>query len=237
MKQIKDSTEMGHNRTGVSVSPAEARKTAAGALKGATQGNETKLAEARAVYIVESQAVGSLPEPARRNGARRTSKNGALRLLLDKLSEREAFERMGVRLYDALITKVEASRESGAPSAADLRRLRTEELEHFHLVAERLKRLGGDNTAESPCADVMGVASRGLTHVVTDPRTSVAQSLSALLTAELTDNAGWELLIQLCDKLGEDKMAAEFQKALAQEAEHLEKVRRWVSDGLLRKLG
>jgi hypothetical protein len=229
MKQSKDSTEMGHNRTGIAVSPAEARKTAAGAREDATKGTEKRLFEVRAEYVVESRGIGSLPEAAKRNGVRKDA-----RLLLDKLGEREAFERMGVRLYDALMIKVGALREASGPSPIDLRRIRNEELEHFHLVSEHLRRLGGDSTAETPCADVVGVASRGLLQVVADPRTSVPQCLSAVLTAELTDNAGWELLMELCERLGETRMAADFREPLAQEAEHLRKVRGWISEGLAR---
>lgn len=236
MKQDKETTEMGENRTGISIAPQEARKTAEGAKKDATKGSEKQVAEARARFVLESQGVGSLPKPAKRNGGKKSQKEGNLRLLLDKLSEREAFERTGVRLYDAMIGKVETLGEKGGPPLADLREIRAEELEHFRLVADHVKRLGGDNTAKSPCADVTGVASRGILQVLSDPRTTVSQCLSALLTAELTDNAAWELLISLCDQLGEQQMVADFQKALQQEGDHLEKVRGWISEDLARKL-
>jgi len=236
MKQSKETTEMGENRTGISLSPQEARKTAEGAQKDATKGSERQVVEARSRYVVESQGVGSLPKPAKRGAGKKAPKESNLRLLLDKLGERAAFERTGVRLYDAMIGKVEALGEKGGPALADLQQIRSEELEHFHLVAEHVMRLGGDSTAKSPCADVTGVASRGILQVLSDPRTTTAQCLSALLTAELTDNAGWELLIGLCDRLDEKDMGAAFQKALEQEREHLQKVRAWITEDLGRKL-
>ena len=236
MKQTKDSTEMGENRTGIEISPAEARKTAAGAQAQATRGNEKDLTDARSRFVQESRGVGSLPQPARRSAGGRGLNNGKMRLLLDKLGEREAFERTGVRLYDSMIIKVEASGDKFAPSVADLREIRAEELAHFHLVADALQQLGGDSTAESPCADVTGVASRGILQVLADPRTTIAQSLSALLTAELTDNAGWELLIQLCENLGRPKLVQAFTKALENEADHLRKVQAWIVEDLERKL-
>lgn len=236
MKQTKDTTEMGENRTGISQAPSEARKTAEGAQQEATKGSEKQVAEARSRFVVESQGVGSLPKPAKRNGGRKAAKNGNVRLLLDKLSERAAFERTGIRLYDAMIGKVEALQEKGGPPLADLREIRAQEQEHFHLVAEQIQRLGGDSTAKSPCADVTGVASRGILQVLADPRTSIPQCLSALLTAELTDNAGWELLLELCEQAGESRMAEQFRVALEQEAEHLLKVRGWISADLQRKL-
>jgi hypothetical protein len=66
--------------------------------------------------------------------------------------------------------------------------------------------------------------------VLTDPRSSMAQCLQALLTAELTDNAGWELLINLADNLGYDDLKTEFESALANEQEHLLDVRNWLSE-------
>lgn len=49
-----------------------------------------------------------------------------------------------------------------------------------------------------------------------------------MLTAELTDNAGWELLIALCDDAGEDDIGDRFRLALAEEEQHLLTVRSWV---------
>jgi hypothetical protein len=73
----------------------------------------------------------------------------------------------------------------------------------------------------------------GIMQVLTDPRTSMAQCLQAMLMAELTDNAGWELLIRLADGLGYDDMKTEFESALKNEEEHLLKVRAWVSECVL----
>jgi len=73
----------------------------------------------------------------------------------------------------------------------------------------------------------------GIMQVLTDPRSSVPQCLQALLTAELTDNAGWELLIELTSSLGYDDMRVQFETALVHEEEHLQNVRDWLSDCVL----
>jgi rubrerythrin len=181
-------------------------------------------------------------------------KGGHPSIFLDKLGERIAFERTGTRLYDALLTKVEtvAQTEGGLLPAAEeaiaradgsgmplhvagetslqtLARIRDEELQHFEMLCEAMRQLGGDPTAQTPCADVTAAASAGLMQVVTDPRTTLAQSLNAMLTAELTDNAGWELLIQLADEAGESELAGQFLNALSQEQEHLLIVKSWLS--------
>jgi hypothetical protein len=91
-----------------------------------------------------------------------------------------------------------------------------------------MQELGGDPTAQTPCADVTGTASIGLLQVVTDPRTTLAQSLNAVLTAELTDNAGWELLSELAELAGQSQLSERFAEALAVEEQHLETVREWL---------
>ena len=81
--------------------------------------------------------------------------------------------------------------------------------------------------------NVPRLASMGIMQVLTDPRSSMAQCLQAMLTAELTDNDGWRLLIQLADNLGHDEMKAEFETALADEEEHLMNVRTWLQESVL----
>ena len=157
-------------------------------------------------------------------------------VLLDKFSERRAFERMGVRLYEALLNKCETLGEtSPGPTLDDIRHIGSEELDHFLLLNETIKGLGGDPTMESPSADIAAVTSMGIMQVLTDPRSSVPQCLQALLTAELTDNAGWELLIELASNLGYDDMRQQFETALGHEEEHLQNVRDWLSDCVLER--
>ena len=67
----------------------------------------------------------------------------------------------------------------------------------------------------------------GLIQVMNDPRTSIAHCVHTLLTAELTDSAGWELLISLAIGFGQDEMADEFRVAFEAEGEHLADVRTW----------
>jgi hypothetical protein len=50
-----------------------------------------------------------------------------------------------------------------------------------------------------------------------------------MLTAELTDNAGWELLVQLAEDAGETELAGRFLGALGEEQEHLAIVQGWLT--------
>ena len=212
----------------------------------------------RMAYVREADAIGSIPAPASWKGMVKSSLKilggGNPDVLLDKIGERIAFERGGTRLYDALIAKYEvvSKMENGRlpPASAvvlsdgggalvtqlegetalqTLTRIRAEELAHFHLLANAMAALGGDATAQTPCADVIATASSGLMQVVADPRTTLAQSLNAMLTAELTDNAGWELLSELADRAGENDLAGGFLGALAEEQEHLIIVKSWLA--------
>jgi hypothetical protein len=121
-----------------------------------------------------------------------------------------------------------AAGAAGAFGLEVLRKIRADELSHFQLLCESMKSLGGDPTAQTPCADVVGTASAGILQVVSDPRTTLAQSLNAVLSAELTDNASWELLCELAEEAGHAEMAKKFEGALANEAEHLATVRGWL---------
>ena len=214
----------------------------------------------RLAYINESESVGSIPPPLSLKGVVKTGmakmKGGAPSVFMDKLGERAAFERGGTRLYDALITKFQAVQALGqevlppaeqvmsmAPDQAaslasvqgesplaTLTRIRNEELAHFRMLGECIVKMGGDPTAMTPCADVVGTATMGIMQVVTDPRTTLAQSLNAILSAELTDGAGWEMLVQLAEDAGETDMAGKFLGALSQEQEHVAIVKGWLTE-------
>ena len=70
----------------------------------------------------------------------------------------------------------------------------------------------------------------GLIQVLTDPRTSVAQCLEAILIAELADNDGWQMLILFAEKMGMDDMTRDFGVALNEEQNHLMHVRQWYKE-------
>jgi hypothetical protein len=212
------------NRTGISVSPDEAARTIEGArgARPSSPGDSQALAALRGPYIAANEPIGSRPPMA---GPKIPA------VFLDQLGDRLAFERGGTRLYEALLGKVQAAKGApkGGPSASDVQHLLDEEARHFLLVRDTIERLGGDPTFETPAADLSGVAAMGLVQILTDPRTTVAQCLHALLVAELTDNDGWTLLIRLADDLGHADLSTQFEAALSTEQEHLQKVRGWLT--------
>lgn len=243
---MEKSTQMGTNRTGIQMSPIDAKQMQqdAGNLAALqdTQvqvGSEFDAVEIRMRYIKEADRIGSVPPPG---SVKAAVKSGMQKLggknpevLIDKLGERLAFERSGVRLYEALIVKCRAAAAEGQVNISidELLRIHGEEAEHFKLLSDVLQQLGADPTAETPCANVAGVASMGIMKVVMDPRTTIPQCLDAVLTAELVDNAAWELLIQLANEMGQDEMVAQFNEALTEEEEHLSIIKQLLQDAVL----
>lgn len=246
-------TTLGHNRTGASMAPAAlaAMNEAADELTPVNFIDTHQLEDQRLKFILESDSVGSVPLPDSMKGVLKTGiaklKGGEPTMLMDKLGERLAFERTGTRLYDALIAKYRATAAAEpdvlaavAPMAGSsaltseapadtLARIRAEELAHFKLLERAIERMGADPTAQTPCADVTAVASMGIMQVLNDPRTTLAQCLNAMLTAELTDNAGWELLVQLAEDVGETELASQFNQALIEESRHVQIVKTWLT--------
>lgn len=249
---------MNRTGTATSPIDVKAMTEAADALSPVQPIDTTAMDAERLTYINDAEAVGSIPPPASMKGVLKAGmakmKGGAPSIFMDKLGERIAFERAGTRLYEALITKASAVQgmgqealppadqlppmdDRGVPPGSvageapleTLHRIRNEELEHFQMLCAAMQKMGGDPTAQTPCADVIATASMGIVQVLTDPRTTLAQCLNAMLSAELTDNAGWELLVQLAEEAGETELAGRFLGALGQEQEHLAIVKGWVT--------
>ena len=229
---------VGMNRTGVQMSPIDTKAMLEddGSVRGAP-GDESALVDARSPYIADSDGLGSIPLPGTVTGAVTMGvhmlKGDSPQILLDKLGERLAFERTGTRLYDALITKCEVMLDGHiSMSLEDLAAIRADEARHFLLVSDAIESIGGDPTAQTPSADLVGIESMGLVQVLNDPRTSLAQSLHAIVTAELSDKAGWETLIALADEHDLTDMVNDFTIALNEEREHLALVQTWYEEAI-----
>ncbi len=181
-------------------------------------------------YIENAEELGSVPLPSTFRGAVSTGmqavRGNSPSVLIDKLGERMAFERSGVRLYDALITKCQSAEP--ALDTAVLEQFRNDEAEHFALVRDCIKTIGGDPTAQTPCADSAGMAAMGLMQVMNDPRSSIPQCVEVILMAELTDLAGWELLIELVDEANLNEYIGRFQKAKLTEDDHMRTIKKWL---------
>jgi hypothetical protein len=141
-------------------------------------------------------------------------------LFMDKLGERLAFERSGPCLCEALVSKCDAYGScDGGPSRDDLEHVLQEEYRHLMMLQSVIEQLGGDPTAITPSANLHATAAHGVNQVIVDPRTTLLQSLEAILIAELAQDAG------------EDKLVTQFREALRNEQDHLAKVQTWLGAG------
>ncbi len=233
------SEHVGMNRTGIQMSPidSKAMQEIDPSMTGIDGSDDAALAEMRNDYIANADTLGSIPLPGTITGVvsmtMQALKGDSPQILLDKLGERLAFERTGTRLYDALITKCEVLLDGDiSMTIDDLEQIRADEARHFMLISDAIASLGGDPTSQTPSADLAGVESMGLVQVLNDPRTSIAQSLHAIMTAELSDKAGWETLVALADEHELTEMVDDFTNALNQEREHLALVQTWYEEAI-----
>lgn len=237
---IKNTISTGANRTGINMSPVQSKEVIDGAEAQPTPKPvfPEQMASVRRDYTADSTSIGSLPPPSTVRGAAKTAikvlKGEKAPVLIDMLGARLAFERTGVRLYEALLAKVDvAGTWTGGPTREELERHHHQELAHFVMVKQAIESLGGDPTVVTPSADVVMVASQGPLKVISDVRSNGPQGVHALLVAELVDRDGWEMLVRLAQELGEEDMARRFRTALAEEEIHLRHVRSWVTDEML----
>jgi bacterioferritin (cytochrome b1) len=141
--------------------------------------------------------------------------------VIDYLSERLAFERAAVKLYDRILEVMRASGdENAARMLEDMKSHRDEEKEHEEWLEGEVRALGGDAHSETDKSRLVTRESKGIEEVVMSDA-QLPHLLHALLAAELVDNAGWDLLVQIADEAGDRQEKREFKKRLHEEEDHL----------------
>jgi rubrerythrin len=233
MQDSSNASQIGGNRTGQQTSPQLSREMNEIVQPvRAEAANASALTEVRLDYIREAEPLGSVPPPATIRGkvkaAAKALQGERPQAFIDKLAERLAYERGGTRLYDAVIAKFIAhADELKDATVQEVVDIREEEASHAALIRTCIEQLGADPTAQTPSADLVGVATAGFLQAAADPRTTLAQTLQVALAAELVDVASWETLIWMAEEMEQDAMVERFRKALERENEHLVKVRSW----------
>lgn len=183
---------VGMNKTGIQMSPLETGRMLDDddILTRGTPGDDSAALQLREAYIADSGGIGSIPAPGTVTGMVSMGVNMLTgdkpQIRLDKMAERLAFERTGTRLYDALLTKLDVFQADGnaATSMGSITReqaasIRGDEARHMLLMKEAIESMGGDPTAQTPSADVVGVESMGMVQVLNDPRTSLSRVCDA----------------------------------------------------------
>lgn len=141
--------------------------------------------------------------------------------VIDLLNERLAFERTGVKLYDTLLARLRASTDPALEALVErVQEHRDEEHEHEEWLEEQIRALGGTAHALSEHAVLAQAEAEGIERVMRRDD-SIPHDFHALLTAELADNAGWDLLVQLAGEFGDSRAKKELEKRLHEEEKHL----------------
>lgn len=233
---MTEHAEMGKNRTGISTSPKLTQEMVAGTAEFPPDlpGDERQIATERSLRTKSGSTLGSVPPPPTVKGMLKSAltavKGESPTQFIDKMAERLAFERTGTRLYEALLSKFDASGGfAGGPTRVELQRILEDEFSHFRMLEESVAKIGADPTVITPSADMHATMTKGVLEVMVDPRTNFAQCLEAILVAELVDNDGWEALTTMAEQAGQRDLATRFQRALAEEQGHLVNVRRWLA--------
>jgi rubrerythrin len=148
--------------------------------------------------------------------------------VIDLLNERLAFERAGVRLYDSILSKMDGSGDLGIGAMrGQVQEHRNQEKEHEEWLEEQIRSLGGDAHSDTEYSKLVAQESEGL-EKVSKTEGSLPHLFHALLSAELLDNAGWQLLLDLADRASDDDAREQFRRRLHEEDEHLIFMRRAV---------
>jgi bacterioferritin (cytochrome b1) len=148
--------------------------------------------------------------------------------VIDVLNERLTFERAAVKLYDSILANMRSSSSSEvARMVGTTKDHRDQEKEHEEWLEAQIRAMGGDAHAKTEMSELITEESAGVEKVITEDKDLVHQ-MHGLLTAELVDNAGWELLLELADDADDAEARREFRRRLHEEEEHLIFVRRAV---------
>jgi rubrerythrin len=236
-------TDIGPNRTGIAMSPIDSQRTIQAAAEAGAVGPDGHALELERVrWCAEAVPLGTVPPPGTVKGVIKAVveklEGHSTAVFVDKLGERLAFERTGTRLYEALLAKFEAaSVHEDGPTRDQLEKIHDDEIRHFAIVRDAMLQLGADPTAMTPSADVIGVAGTGWVQVLTDPRSTLSQCLVVMLSAEVADKEGWDLLVTLAESLGFEDIGTQFRLALIEEEQHAMQLRAWVSNAVLGQSG
>lgn len=149
--------------------------------------------------------------------------------LIDRISERIAYERIVIRLYDTILLKhSEATHRDHLPPYELIKQFHQEEVAHYRLLCEVMRKLGGDPNAITASGNRETVAAHGWIEVVTHPDSTFDQCLHILHLAELGDSDSWELLTEFAEAQGLQELASKFRSCQAEEDNHLLNVRNWI---------
>jgi len=236
-------TDIGMNRTGMQTSPLASKDMLTGSAEGkpTSAGTAAAVQAWRADFAREAQPVGTVPPPGTVKGMAKSAmqaiKGDKVSVFVDKLGQRLGAARMSARLYETALMKFEVHGTwEGGPTREALLQHRVDALTNLARVRSAIETLGADPTAMTPAANLAALTSLGIPGVVSDPRTSLRESLDGILASCLFDEAGWELTVDIAHELGHKQLAGTFELSLAASHQHVLRLKEWLRAGAMSEL-
>jgi hypothetical protein len=147
---------------------------------------------------------------------------------IELASERLAFSRAAVELYDAVMEKLSDREGPYASVRGHLRVIREEKKAQEEFLEEKVRSLGG-SVDQTPGSELLLRTEWTSIVAVLNDDEEPARLFESLLMAELYDSGGWEQLLALAEEACDAEAAGEFRQRLRQEEEHFLFVGRIVS--------
>jgi hypothetical protein len=138
---------------------------------------------------------------------------------IELLSERLAFARASVELYDAVLLQLLGRGGPYATVRGHLRVIREEKKAQEEWLEEKLRALGGDVDRTPGRSLLLRTEWTNIVELLNDDA-QPARLFEALLMAEVYDSGGWEQLLELAGQACDEDAADEFRQRLHEEEEH-----------------
>ena len=156
--------------------------------------------------------------------------------LIDVLAERLAFERAGVRLYDAVLSRLESAEPAVRRMLPRVEQQRAEAQAHAAWLEAQLRGLEAGAAAGTRRAELAHLETEGLLRIAGDGAATVQEMFHALYVFELTDEGGWDLLVQLADRGGDRTAREELGRRREAARAHVAFVRRALTELLVNEV-
>jgi bacterioferritin (cytochrome b1) len=140
--------------------------------------------------------------------------------LIDLLMERLAFERAAMGLYDVVIGRLREEEPAVRRMLPQVEVQRDQEAEHVDWLETQVRALGGNPEGMTGRSRLVARELSGVEEVVRDRGARIAELLHALLAFELSDAAGWRVLVALAERVSDEPARLAFDGRLRHEEAH-----------------
>lgn len=140
--------------------------------------------------------------------------------LIDVLAERPAFGRAGVRLYDAVVARLEPAEPAVRRMLPRVEQMRAEHHAELAWAEALLDALEAGAAAGVRRVEMAQLETAGLLRIAEDGAATIQELFRALWLFELAHEGGWDLLVRLAERAGDLPARDELGRWRAQAEAH-----------------